>query len=252
MKGGAISAMLAACLAALAIFLIPGRTLAANPSTLADGSPSTQSVAYFYGAYASDGSPPNRDYLDPRMWRDAGRPVAGLSSRKRLAKDKVSKRCRGSPSGICQGHGRPAAVHLSGVRPLVYGGISTPRRFVSNIQGDRADSATTFRVTSIPSAATDAKSAIGQISEFGSGSALLSAGTNQFSSSAAVRIANVTVLGLGAIAMPLQNSRRGDQHLSFGAGEVDISDDPAPGPYAMLLVGISLLAFIAIRRMEHG
>jgi hypothetical protein len=52
--------------------------------------------------------------------------------------------------------------------------------------------------------------------------------------------------------MPLQNSRRGDQHLSFGAGEVDISDDPAPEPYAMLLVGISLLAFIAIRRMEHG
>lgn len=247
MKGGAISAMLAAS-AALAI-LIPGRTLAANPSTLADGSPSTHSVAYFYGAYASDGSPPNRDYLDPRMWRDAGRSGAGLSSRKRLAKDKVSKRCRGSPSGICQGHGRSAAVHVSGVRPLVSGGISTPRRFVSNLQGDRAGSATTFRVTSVPSAAMGAKSAISQISEVGSDSALLSNGTNQFSSSAAVRIANVTVLG--AIAMPLQNSRRGDQHLSFGAGEGDISDDPAPGPYAMLFVGISLLAFIAIRRMEH-
>ncbi len=251
MKGGVISAMLAAS-AVLAVFLISGRTLAANPSTLADGSPSTQSVAYFYGAYASDGSPPNRDYLDPRMWWDAGRPGAGLSSRKRLAKDKVSKRCRGSPSGICQGHGRPAAVHVSGVRPLVSGGISTPRRFVSKLQGDRADSAPTFRGTSIPSAATGAKSAISQISEVGSDSAVLSTGTNQFSSSAAVRIANVTVLGLGTIAMPLQNSRRGDQHLSFGAGEVDISDDPAPGPYAMLFVGISLLAFIAIRRMEHG
>jgi hypothetical protein len=113
---------------------------------------------------------------------------------------------------------------------------------------DRAEGSFMLRVANVPVSPAVGKSAIVSVSEFGSGAALLGSGISQSSGGTAERTSKVAVIG----TVPLQPASGGNQYPAFRASDADSGGDATPGPYAMLFVGISLVAFMAIRRMGHA
>ncbi len=81
----------AAITAVLSLLVVSGRAAAADPAAPGDCLPSAQPIAYFYGAYSSDGSPPNRAYLDPANWRQSCETAASPEKREVAPARRIAK-----------------------------------------------------------------------------------------------------------------------------------------------------------------
>ncbi len=213
-----------------AAFFIPGRGLGANTSDQGTFASTVQSVAYFYGANASDGSPPNWE-LAEAAHLGSGAEAQAVNPQKRAAAG-ITKGCAWSTAKDCSRSAQDIKDSLRDRRRGRSSGAPNPALMgpvVVDAQGSVSNRGTLIRAANLPAGSAGGKPALGVVSPSGSEA--------------------VPVVAMTASSRP----SKADQHASVGADQVygNAREDAAPSPYAMLLIGISLAIFMVIRRMGH-
>jgi hypothetical protein len=189
-------------------------------------------MAYFYGAYSSDGSPPNRAYLEPGTWQQAcGAARSKIDARNAPHSNKTPGCARDATRAVCkdavpapQRGGRALVSVRSSTSPL-------PSRtaFVARSPLGAAPAAKS-------SATTGDRVALGALGLAADVPLARYAGNE-------ISLAQPTTADALAI-YPLN----GSVQMRTPAG-ISEAENAAPGPYAMLLVGLSFAAFMTFRRI---
>lgn len=228
--------------AVLAVLLVPG-TAAAGAAGPGNCLPSVQSLAYFYGAYSSDGSPPNRAYLDPGSWRQSCKPSAPPETREVAPAKRIAKsNCNWTLSrAVCKDGARLTLPS----RERSGRSVAAARPNTRSPSDHPATRAAFAGVVPVAMLSRDSKLAMGSLAEPGP--------------NAGFPIARYA--DRDAIATPLE-SPTGRSSLPYRirerAGEASTAPEPAeadpapPEPHTILFIGIALAAFMMFRRLAYG
>lgn len=230
--------------AVLTVFLAAAQAIAATPAAPDDCRPSAQSLAYFYGAYSSDGSPPNRAYLDPDDWRQSCKPGASSATRQALPARKAAQShcgwnssraaCKDGGRVTMSSNGRTGRSQTAARSPNSRLLVRAPLVGSSNLAG------------AVPIALLSARDA-----------GLGARPPSEPSPGAGFPVARYA--DQDAIATPPQPSNLRPFPLLFqdssnepGTHALGEAGNARPGPYAMLLIGLALAAFMMFRRLGSG
>jgi hypothetical protein len=222
------------------IALVPGWALAQSSGDPQVPISSTRNVAHL-----PDVSPnQHRGGLSESTRNRISYKAAGtVSPRQQLARSKPGH-CGWTASRICH----KAESHVSAIagrhpeRSNSVHNVATNTRALHPVQ-DQSSGATPYRVTNLYSLSPSAKPVIATASDLGASTGQIGLAFGQSSLTAAERMGKVAAAAGG----PLPPSV--NRETSVGASGLDANEITVPGPYAMLLVGMSLVAFIAIRRI---
>jgi len=250
MKCSAASVVAASGWVVFATFLLPVRGLAGDLPGQGTFGPTAQSIAYFYGANASDGSPPNRELAEAAHSRNSVEAQAAVSPQERAVRERVTKGCRWGSAKDCGRSVQHVHDFLRDRRGRSLGTASPAPRgpVVVDAHGSLSDRGTLFRVANLPAGSSGGIPALSVVSESGSSAALSSAGSTQ--SPPIIGLETLNAVSVAATTSTYPSSKAG-RKVAAGADQLDARESPAPSPYTMLLIGMTLALFIVIRRMGH-
>jgi hypothetical protein len=188
-------------------------------------------MAYFYGAYSSDGSPPNRAYLEPGTWQQACAARSKVEARHAPQSNKAPGCAWDSTRAVCKS-AVPAARR--GGRSLV-----SVRSSTSPLPGRTAF---VGRSTSGAAPAAKISATTGDMVALGA----LGLGADvPLARYADTQVSHAQPTTADALAIyPLNGSVQ-----TWTPAGIAETENSAPGPYAMLLVGVSFAAFMMFRRI---